>query len=1637
MSTRRSARTSARVNYAVDVDVEEDFMEEDGDDVPSPPSKKKKCGVSVSNDLKTSSSAPPSSSKVDLGGGKREQKRTTRQNAAAAAGVSAKKSNTSSSAKPPQNKRKAIASLSEFLYTETKTVHTNKAPRNNARRPAVVADDDLTSSSVSSSEEEDSDSEEDDDDDAAPEDGAAPSDDAGANADAGDIERVLALKLAPHAGAVGLIALVKRKRYSWRACDWIAWERVWAAAATTCRAFLRRMEMSNVHDAVAALNDAAAADRSAADISGTPTVPAPRVLYSELDGFICPETGELHASLLVAERAVAYRTKPRRQVLIKWEGCDLDAATWEDADTFGREADKDDVTRNDASVLEALDLRENMAKAMERLTPPPDTPATEWPDAQKEGDANDADDDDEPPRRPTKLDGAARLRFHNGRELRHYQVDGVDWMLQNYRRKRGCILGDEMGLGKTAQTVALIEAIRRFHNNRGPFLIVAPLSTLQHWRRECETWAGLNVAIYAGSAASREICRRHEFRFAEESLQTAKDIDSSKGETPEDVAHLRKVRNVAMKYETDFHRRIPKFDILITTYDALKRDSNYIAKFHYTAVVADEAHTLKDRRSVVSSTFGDLSRDWTLLLTGTPVQNHVREVHGLLCATKHHPTVVYVKHATKLRDLGVEVAVDASASKRGGQIDDDVEEAAFLSNYDVAASDTETVCATKVQNLKDLLKPILLRREKDDVEQLPVREEVVVRVELTKMQRHYYNAVYKQNVAALMGGGSYGKVGSLNNIAMQLRKASNHPFLLDTVEDQVRHKYKDAAEKISDAEMISRHSGKTTFLAKLLPQLQRDGHRVLIFSQFVKTLDILSRYLASAGFSHERLDGNTSALERQMAIDRFSRDEGASFCFLLSTRAGGVGITLTRADICIIFDSDWNPQNDLQAMARCHRIGQTRDVTVYRLVTKDTYEEHLFETSSRKQGLEEALLRGNLASNGGSMSAKEVQRLLQLGAHHSLMAEKAGEQDEQAKVEGGDAMLPEKEGFEAETIETILSGRTERRQIGGKKNNTFSMATFGAEEEGEEEGADEEGAAAGRRANQEPEEADEYWRRLLPEEVEAAKKRAAGLQDLGVRERRKVTRYVPLGMDEAGEHDSDLSMSDDDGGDGSDGSGGKNRRKRGGDKKKKMDGWRDVDVSRLEECLWNFGVDRTEEVRAAAKLTHIPLEDVERAEKALVSLWEAAKQRHAREKATRDNLNNLPGPGPEGFSGNEKILAKKAELQAVVDSAPARAAEEEASLISGLSASIAEAVGSVKARARRDKPVTAKKVVARLEERAALRRAIDAANPAEENVAPTEMGETATATAAASAAEPVPVPVPVPMTTTTTTTTTGGNDGGDKVDDPLLCKEPITPSPAKQPSSLKPPAAPPVAPTVHADVPAEWHDEQVDAHLLLAAHVHGLTYDSRCGLANVRAAYSRALTDYAPLRELAERAGYLADAPDADVEVFVRYLQRRLSSLLDGLVVEEMRRIQEEKTRRRMQALEAAAAQRRREMAAHAAARPSVPAFPLSAVAPAPMQAVVGSGFRSHVASTKPPPPPPPPPVSSGAAASPLPPPPPPRPKPAVLAIDDSERARLAALVKKSKTQPTLMSLFARQTSNHHHHNNNNATTATGAEAPK
>jgi chromodomain-helicase-DNA-binding protein 7 len=210
-----------------------------------------------------------------------------------------------------------------------------------------------------------------------------------------------------------------------------------------------------------------------------------------------------------------------------------------------------------------------------------------------------------------------------------------------------------------------------------------------------------------------------------------------------------------------------------------------------------------------------------------------------------------------------------------------------------------------------------------------------------------------------------------------------------------------------------------------------EGHKVLIFSQFKLVLDLLQDMCADAGWPAERLDGDTSAAERQAGIDRFNDAAGGGFVYLLSTRAGGMGITLTAADTAVIFDSDWNPQADLQAMARCHRIGQTKAVRVYRLITRGTYEEAILKSASRKYGLDEALLGGDAAGAAEDPLA-DVARIEGL-LKHGVMAF-----SEQAVAETA--------RFCAEGIDDILSTRAERRQVGSRKGNTFSTATFVVDE---------------------------------------------------------------------------------------------------------------------------------------------------------------------------------------------------------------------------------------------------------------------------------------------------------------------------------------------------------------------------------------------------------------------------------------------------------------------------------------------------------------------------------------------------------------------------------------------------------------
>jgi hypothetical protein len=306
-----------------------------------------------------------------------------------------------------------------------------------------------------------------------------------------------------------------------------------------------------------------------------------------------------------------------------------------------------------------------------------------------------------------------------------------------------------------------------------------------------------------------------------------------------------------------------------------------------------------------------------------------------------------------------------------------------------------------VESLQNIMAPHVLRRVKEDVtKEIPPKEETIIDVEMTTLQKKYYRAIFEKNRSFLYKG-CKGSMPSLLNIQAELRKCCNHPFLIRGVieketknlHDELKVDENDPTEIIEDGdprmvkawhERLIQSSGKLVLVNKLLPKLKADGHKVLIFSQMVMVLNILEEYCEGAGIDIERLDGQIHGMERQAAIDRFCEKDSTCHVFLLSTRAGGVGINLIAADTVIIFDSDWNPQNDIQAQARCHRIGQTKSVKIYRLITTNSFETEMFERASMKLGLEQAVM-GDFGSKAKkAFSASELEGLLKKGAYGLL-----------------------------------------------------------------------------------------------------------------------------------------------------------------------------------------------------------------------------------------------------------------------------------------------------------------------------------------------------------------------------------------------------------------------------------------------------------------------------------------------------------------------------------------------------------------------------------------------------------------------------------------------------------------------------
>lgn len=353
-----------------------------------------------------------------------------------------------------------------------------------------------------------------------------------------------------------------------------------------------------------------------------------------------------------------------------------------------------------------------------------------------------------------------------------------------------------------------------------------------------------------------------------------------------------------------------KFNVLLTTYEyALNEKPMDLSLIRWQFMAVDEAHRLKNRESQLYNKLLGIKAPGRLLITGTPMQNTLGELAALMD---------FLMPGTITIDENMDLQSDAAGQK--------------------------------LAELTEAIQPYMLRRTKQKVENdLPPKCEKIIRVELSDIQLEYYKAILTRNYAAL-NKGAKGPKQALLNIMAELKKVSNHPYIFTAnAEERLLNGSTRREDRLKS---LVTSSGKMMLLDQLLTKLKKDNHRVLIFSQMVKMLNILSEYMSLRGYQYQRLDGNIAAGARRLAIDHFNAPDSNDFCFLLSTRAGGLGINLMTADTVILFDSDWNPQADLQAMARAHRIGQKNPVNVYRLVSKETVEEEILERARNKLMLE-------------------------------------------------------------------------------------------------------------------------------------------------------------------------------------------------------------------------------------------------------------------------------------------------------------------------------------------------------------------------------------------------------------------------------------------------------------------------------------------------------------------------------------------------------------------------------------------------------------------------------------------------------------------------------------------------------------
>lgn len=536
-------------------------------------------------------------------------------------------------------------------------------------------------------------------------------------------------------------------------------------------------------------------------------------------------------------------------------------------------------------------------------------------------------------------------------QLKPFQMVGLNWLKIMHTQDLNGILADEMGLGKTIQTISFLAHLLE-EGEPGPHVIIVPSSTIENWIRESKTWCpSLKLLVYYGSQEDRRATRQY-----------------------------------IMMNDAD------QFNVVLTTYNMATgsiEDRSLFKKFSFHYAVFDEGHLLKNMSSLRYQNLMRISAERRLLLTGTPLQNNLLELMSLLCFVMPEVFMGKTEHLKRMFTM---------ISRQGTE--------ETRSRYE----------QERIAHAKRIMKPFVLRRLKSEVlRQLPKKIEELEYCTMIQGQQELYERLIRNFANKLTDDGNELNVAGGAAMLMQLRKAANHPLLhrnhytevvvnkmAKALAEEPSHQARGALPKLiaedmlvmSDFELhkcclhykshlkkfllddsLIEGSGKFRVLEERLNMYQMQGNRVLLFSQFTTMLDIMEPFLKLKSIKFLRLDGSTPVPERQRLIDMYNNDKSI-LVFLLSTKAGGLGINLTSANVVILHDIDFNPYNDKQAEDRCHRVGQTQEVKVVRLISKDTVEEAMLRCGKEKLKLEQDVTSSDTQAEDDN-NPKDIVSILQ------------------------------------------------------------------------------------------------------------------------------------------------------------------------------------------------------------------------------------------------------------------------------------------------------------------------------------------------------------------------------------------------------------------------------------------------------------------------------------------------------------------------------------------------------------------------------------------------------------------------------------------------------------------------------------